>query len=115
MQPVRRQISPHALRLRRDMTDAERWLWGRLRNRGLEGAKFRRQATIGPYVVDFLCMEKRLIVECDGGQHSEAADAPRTAWLEGQGYRLLRFWNHDVLGNDEGILATISVALAEGN
>jgi very-short-patch-repair endonuclease len=111
MGPVRRQISPHAARLRRDSTDVERAMWARLRNRQLTGAKFRRQASLGPYVVDFLCIETKLIVELDGGQHSAEADAPRTAWLSGQGYRILRFWNNDVAENVEGVLAVIADVL----
>lgn len=80
--PAIGQTSPHAARLRHDMTDAERKLWLALRDRRLDGLKFRRQSTIGPYVVDFLCIEARLIVEVDGGQHSETVDAPRTRYLE---------------------------------
>ncbi|WP_238475184.1 endonuclease domain-containing protein [Sphingomonas cavernae] len=78
------------------MTDVERRVWHAVRDRRLEGFKFRRQATIGPFVVDFLCVEAGLIVELDGGQRSVEADAPRTAYLEEQGYRLLRFWNSEV-------------------
>ena len=108
---VRRQVSRHAARLRRDMTDAERKLWLAVRDRRLEGVKFRRQSTIGPYVIDFLCIEAKLIVELDGGQHEEAADAPRTRFLEEQGYSVLRFWNNDALENFEGVLETISAHL----
>jgi len=111
MYPVRRQISPHAARLRRDMTDVERKLWFALRDRRLDGFKFRRQATIGPFIVDFLCIDARLIVELDGGQHSEGVDAPRTAYLEAQGYRILRFWNNDVVDRFEGVLDTIARTL----
>ena len=97
MHPVRRQISPHAARLRRAQTDVEQKLWLTVRNRRLDGAKFRREATIGRYIVDFLCVEAMLVVELDGGQHSEEADAERTRFLEAQGYRVLRFWNNDVV------------------
>ena len=107
MFPVRRQISPHAARLRRDMTDVERKLWLAVRDRRLAGLKFRRQATIGPYIVDFLCAEARLIVELDGGQHNEEADAKRTALLEAEGYRVIRFWNNEVNESFEGVLAMI--------
>ncbi|MDP9415418.1 MAG: DUF559 domain-containing protein, partial [Pseudomonadota bacterium] len=92
MAVVRRTISPHAARLRRDMTEAEHRLWLHLRGRRLEGFKFKRQWTLGRYVVDFCCLEARLIVEVDGGQHSEEADAVRTAWLEAEGFRVRRFW-----------------------
>jgi very-short-patch-repair endonuclease len=111
MPPVRRQISPHAGRLRRDATDAEQRLWMALRNRQIADAKFRRQATLGRYVVDFLCAETNLVVEVDGGQHTPAADAARSSWLQAQGYVILRFWNNDVLENLEGVVAVIEAAL----
>ena len=90
-----------ARRLRRDQTDAERKLWFRLRDRRLDGLKFRRQVPIDCYVVDFCCESARLIVELDGGQHAErsAEDAARTAALEARGYLVLRFWNNEVLQN----------------
>jgi len=110
---VRRQISPHASQLRRDMTDAERKLWLSLRDRRLDGHKFRRQSTIGPYIVDFLCAEVMLIIELDGGQHSPEIDASRTHYLKERGYRVLRFWNNDVLENFEGVLETILSVLTE--
>jgi very-short-patch-repair endonuclease len=112
MPPVRRQISPHAAPLRRDATDVERKLWLALRDRRLDGFKFRRQATIGRYIVDFLCIEARLIVELDGGQHSVEIDASRTAFLEGRGYRVIRFWNTDVVETFEGVVETIRAALS---
>lgn len=103
---------PTARRLRKNPTDAETRLWSRLRRKKLDGRRFRRQAPLGPYVADFVCFEARLIVEVDGGQHAErAADAKRTAWLEGQGHRVLRFWNNDVLGNIEGVVEAIRTAL----
>jgi very-short-patch-repair endonuclease len=102
-----------ARRLRRDETDAERRLWYRLRSRQIEGAKFVRQERIGPYVVDFACRERRLIVEVDGGQHAtDPRDAVRDQWLSDRGYRVLRFWNNDVLANTEGVLETIAAALS---
>lgn len=106
-----RAINPHAKRLRRDMTDAERKLWSVLRNRQLDDAKFKRQWTLGPYIVDFCCIEARLVVEVDGGQHSEEIDAPRTRALEAMGYRVIRFWNHDVVENIDGVSEAISLAL----
>lgn len=99
--------------LRRNATEAEAVLWRQLRNRQLDGWKFRRQQRIGPYIVDFLCPETRLIVEVDGGQHSPERDASRTSFLEGEGYRVLRFWNNDVLGNLAGVLEVIRTACAE--
>jgi very-short-patch-repair endonuclease len=106
--PKRKNI-PHARALRVNQTDAERRLWFHLRNRALRDAKFRRQFSIGPYIADFVCAEHMLIIELDGGQHSERveADARRTAFLEAQGYRVMRFWNNDVLANTEGVLEAI--------
>ncbi|HEX7777068.1 MAG TPA: endonuclease domain-containing protein [Parvibaculum sp.] len=99
--------------LRANQTDAEKRLWSRLRNRALSGFKFKRQIPIGPYIVDFLCEEHRLVVELDGGQHDERAakDAMRTQYLEGQRYRVIRFWNNDALANTEGVLTMILDAL----
>lgn len=97
--------------LRREQTEAEKVLWARFRSRQVEGVKFRRQQPIGPYIVDFASFERKLIVEIDGGQHNEKEarekDEERTAWLEERGYRLLRFWNNDVLMNTEGVLEMI--------
>ena len=102
-----------ARNLRSNMTQAERRLWYHLRNRRFDGWKFRRQVSLGDYVVDFICASARLIIEVDGGQHMERseADVTRTAWLNSQGYRVLRFWNNDVLGNLEGVAVVITQAL----
>ena len=99
--------------LRRRQTDAERRLWARLRDRRLLGAKFTRQVPIGPYIVDFCCRERKVIVELDGGQHAirTASDAGRTAFLEGLGYRVLRFWDNEALGNTDGMLERNAQAL----
>lgn len=113
MPPVRRQTSRHAAPLRRAMTDAERALWLAVRDRRLAGHKFRRPVTIGPYIADFVCLERSLIVEADGGQHSEDDDAARTSYLKSQGFRLIRFWNNDVLRNLEGVLEVLLIALEE--
>ncbi len=96
--------------LRRQQTDVERKLWFELRDRRLNDSKFRRQAPIGPYVVDFLCLDSRLIIELDGGQHAEES-AKRQSWLESQGYKILRFWNNQVAENLPGVLAVIAEAL----
>jgi very-short-patch-repair endonuclease len=94
------------------MTDAERLLWSRLRSRQLNGHKFRRQVPVGSFIADFLCWEAGMIVEVDGGQHDEATDASRTAWLADNGYHVVRFWNNDVLQNIEGVLEELSLVLA---
>ena len=95
------------------MTDVETVIWNALRNRQLSGHKFRRQASIGPYIVDFLCIEQKLVVELDGGQHEEIKDADRTAFLEAERYWVIRFWNHEVQENCEGVFTTILNALEE--
>ncbi|BDD67434.1 hypothetical protein Sj15T_24550 [Sphingobium sp. TA15] len=97
-----------ARELRRNATDAEKRLWTLLREK-LPSARFRRQVPIGPYFADFASHAARLIIELDGGQHDEAADAPRTAFLQQEGYRVIRFWNHDVMQNPEGALARIAI------
>jgi very-short-patch-repair endonuclease len=103
--------------LRRRTTDAERHLWQHLRNRQLAGFKFRRQRPIGRHVADFVCVERHLIVELDGGQHDwqAGADERRTAALAESGYRLVRFWNNDVLSNTEGVLQRILDALTSND
>jgi len=101
-----------ARRLRGEMTDAERKLWWRLRDRRFAGHRFLRQVPIGPYVADFVCRPARLVVEVDGGRHAESrTDAARDAWLARQGHRVLRFWNHDVLRAPQTVLDTIFSAL----
>ena len=109
------QKTPFARDLRRRQTDAEACLWAVLRNRGLAGCKFRRQFPIGPYVADFACLSHRLVVELDGGQHADAIaqDATRAGFLVESGYRVLGFWNNDVLMQRDAVLAAISAALAE--
>ena len=109
----KRVVSPHTRNLRANMTDAEEKLWFRLRDRRLNDYKFRRQVTIHPFVADFLCVQKKLIVEADGSQHNEDTDAKRTAFLEAQGYRIVRFWNEDILRDTESVLATILAALQQ--
>jgi very-short-patch-repair endonuclease len=99
-----------ARQLRRTPTDAETRLWWRLRQKQLKGCRFRRQHPLGLYIVDFFCAEARLIVEVDGGQHADESEI-RIEWLEAQGYRVIRFWNNDVLGNTEGVVLEILRAL----
>ena len=103
-----------ARRLRVNQTEAETVLWNCLRNRQIEGHKFVRQQPIENYICDFVCREKLVVIEVDGGQHSESAsDAIRDRCLTDRGYRVLRFWNNDVLGNIDGVLTTIQIELAK--
>jgi len=98
--------------LRVDQTNAETVLWNRIRNRQIDGHKFVRQVPISGYICDFVCRERRLIIEVDGGQHNEsAADAIRDRRLMDEGYRVLRFWNNDVLGNTNGVLMALQAEL----
>jgi very-short-patch-repair endonuclease len=100
--------------LRRDMTEAERRLWFHLRAHRFVGQKFRRQQALGPYVVDFVHFAARLIVEADGSQHGESRrDLMRDAWLTNHGFRVLRFWNDEVLQRTDAVLETIAAALQE--
>ncbi len=105
---------PRARALRRTMTDAERRVWLFLRARQIDGFRFRRQVPIGRYIADFACHEARLIIEIDGGQHDAGSprEVERSRFLEGQGYRVLRFWYNEVLANPEGVVTTIAGVLA---
>jgi len=97
-----------AKKLRINSTDTEKYLWKYLRGRQLEGFKFRRQQSIGKYIVDFVNLERKIIIEVDGGQHSEnKKDKLRDRWLEEQGYEVLRFWDNEVFKNIEGVLEVI--------
>jgi very-short-patch-repair endonuclease len=104
-----------AKRLRKNSTDAERALWRILRSRQLGGHKFRRQQPLGPFIVDFVCLDARMVVEIDGGQHNEeediAYDQRRSQWLEKAGFRVMRFWNQEVLNELESVSDAISNAL----
>jgi very-short-patch-repair endonuclease len=101
--------------LRRQGTPSERVLWLKLRNKQLAGVKFRRQQPIGEYIVDFVTFDKKIIIEIDGGQHNDnqnaAQDEIRTARLNSQGFRVIRFWNNEVLDNLEGVLFQIQTIL----
>ncbi len=98
--------------LRHQMTDAERRLWRHLRAHRLSGIKFKRQQPIGRYIVDFVCFHSRLVIEIDGGQHlRNVRDSERDAWMLGQGFRVLRFWNNEVLGNLEGVVQMIMLEI----
>jgi very-short-patch-repair endonuclease len=94
------------------MTDAEQALWRILRNRRFAGVKFRREVSIGPYIADFVCYDARLVIEADGGQHNEScSDRVRDAWFTAEGFRVLRFWNSDILNYPEGVAASIAAAV----
>ncbi len=94
------------------MTDAEQRLWYRLRGHRLNGHKFKRQVPVGPYIVDFASLDRKLIIEVDGGQHAESSgDRRRDAFLRGQGYRVIRFWNNDVLRQTDSVLEEIIAAI----
>ncbi len=113
---VRADVSVQQARaLRQASTTAEQLLWRHLRNRQLAGAKFRRQHPLGPYILDFVCLEQGLVVEIDGGQHADLQaqdyDQQRTVWLQQQGLRVLRFWNHEVVQQTNEVLARVLQAL----
>jgi very-short-patch-repair endonuclease len=104
-----------ARRLRQSSTDAERRMWSALRDRRLTRYKFRRQHPVGDFILDFACTEFRLVIELDGGQHADdPADIRRTAWLEGQGWKVIRFWNNDIVTNTDGVLQAILRTLRAG-
>ena len=108
----KRDLIVLAKQMRREPTEAERRLWSILRGGRMNGAKFKRQEQIGDYIVDFVCFQTRLIVEADGSQHAECErDERRDAWLKSQGFRVLRFWNNDILGNTDGVAAAVLATL----
>ena len=101
-----------ARRLRKESTDTERHLWRYLRDRQIEGFKFRRQHAIGKYVVDFVNLERKVVIELDGGQHARnPGDKIRDGWLGAEGYKVLRFWDNEVLSNPEDVLDNIRNAV----
>ena len=110
---VKPERTGNARLLRSDMPLAEHKLWNALRGKQIDDNRFRRQHPIGPYVADFACIEKLLVIELDGGQHQDQVsyDEQRTAFLQKQGWTVLRFWNNEVLDNLEGVLASIADAL----
>ncbi len=103
----------HAKRMRREPTEAEARLWRELRAHRFNGCKFKRQQPIGRYIVDFACLQRKLLVEIDGSQHMQQAnyDEARTAWLQSQEFRVLRFWNHDVLARTTEAMDATDAAL----
>jgi very-short-patch-repair endonuclease len=114
--PKRALVAPiaRARSLRANITNAERKLWYALRDRRFAGHKFRRQVPVGPYIADFICYSARLVIEVDGGQHAESPrDARRDRWLAQNGFRVLRFWNNEVLQNLEGVWTVIFETLEQ--
>jgi len=106
-------VRKHARVMRRISTDAERKLWFLLRDRRLDGIKFRRQVPFKNYILDFVCFERKLVVEVDGGQHSDSlADRTRNELLRAEGFQVARYWNNDVLQNPEGVLSDLLDRLA---
>ncbi|PQA89143.1 endonuclease domain-containing protein [Hyphococcus luteus] len=105
--------------LRKNQTDAERILWRALKGKQLDGCRFRRQHPIGPYIADFICLERKLVIELDGGQHGLPErvkhDAERDAWLEGRDYHVARFWNDEIYTNLDGVLDTVLELLQTGH
>ena len=113
MGPTRKELLARAKWMRANPTEAERHLWSFLRDRRLAAFKFRRQQIIEPYIVDFTCFAERLIIEADGSQHADNKDdARRDAFLRAHGFRLLRFWNNQILGESEAVTVAIFAALS---
>ena len=106
---MNKNLTPVARNLRNNLTDAEKRLWKHLRFKQFEGLRFRRQQPLGPYIVDFVNFDKRIVIEVDGGQHDEnpQGDIERDNWLRAQHFEVLRFWNNDVIRNMEGVLEII--------
>lgn len=98
-----------ARKLRNNMTEAEKYIWYILRSKNLNGHKFRRQQPIGKFIADFVCFENKKVIEIDGGQHDadKEKDLQRDKWLKGQGFKVLRFWNNEVMENREWVLEKI--------
>lgn len=111
----KRELTTLARGLRRQQAIAERNLWARLRNKQIKGVKFRRQQFIGPYIVDFVSLERKLVIEIDGSQHNEEetreTDKKRTTWLKETGYQVIRFWDNAILTDINGVLQRIREAL----
>ncbi len=103
-------ITERARKLRNNPTEAEKKLWQAIKKHDFD-LRFRRQYPIGPYFADIACKEKMLVIEIDGGQHSELSDRNRTNYIEAKDFRIIRFWNNDVLGNIEGVMTEITKAL----
>ncbi|HCG76798.1 MAG: DNA (cytosine-5-)-methyltransferase [bacterium (Candidatus Ratteibacteria) CG_4_10_14_3_um_filter_41_18] len=109
MKKYKEELKNKAKRLRKKLTETEKYLWNYLRNKQIDRFKFRRQQPIGKYIVDFINFEKKLVIEVDGGQHSiyKKKDVIRDKYLKKEGYKVLRFWDNEVLNNIEGVLEMI--------
>jgi very-short-patch-repair endonuclease len=107
-------VAKTAKNLRKNSTEAEKKLWLHLRAKQFQGLKFRKQAPMGRYIVDFVCHAKKLVIEVDGGQHAadKSRDRQRGIWLRAQGYEVMRFWNNEVLENVEGVLECVRVKVS---
>ena len=110
--PTTKELRDRAKAMRSAPTDAEHRLWQILRAKRLAGYKFRRQMPLDDYIVDFVCLAHRLVIEADGGQHSKEADARRDAYIRSQGFRILRFWNDEIFTNEDGVTTAILDALS---
>jgi len=112
IEAVENLLKDRARQMRREPTEAERRMWRLLRDRRLGGFKFRRQEQLGRYIVDFVCFERKLVIELDGSQHAESAyDAERDAWLRSRDFVVLRFWNNEVFENPVGVLHAVATRL----
>ncbi len=114
MQRLSPKTKDNSRNLRKNMTDVEQMLWAKVRGRQLQGFHFRWQHPIGDYIIDFICLELKLIIELDGSQHQDQQqyDMNRSQWLQTKGFELLRFWNSDILDNFDGVMQTIYSYLA---
>lgn len=111
---VHRRSTLRSRILRQEQTSAEKKMWGILKDRKLLGLKFRRQHPVGSYYADFACLESRVIIEIDGGQHCESKkDEARTKFLNAQGFHVLRFWNNDVMDNVDGVVQSLTLTLSQ--
>jgi len=106
---MNKQLQERSRDFRKNLTDAEQKLWQKIRNKQIRGNKFRRQFVLGNYIVDFICLDKRLIIEVDGGQHMDNVnyDLQRDEWLKNQNFKVLRFWNNQVLNEIDSVLEVI--------
>ena len=115
MRGIKISFTDLARNLRKNQTDAEKVLWRQLRDRQLLNYKFRRQFVIEQYIVDFVCLDLKLIIELDGSQHNEEVDSERTLFLTQRGFKVIRFWNNDLFTNLAGVLEQIYLVIKDCN